>query len=455
MDWKRFKIIYICYFFIVLQGNSYAMNRKELIKLSSEIVELYGKKSAKVITDLDKEKMEQKFYDIKEIVQADLKSGDKNAAIDIYLFLKGLLKNDITSLQSLISADNIETFAKDLAQLIDYSGAQKLSFALKENRIAYKTSIHIKKNIEQKNCQVYWNGKLLENKKSILLPVGVPVYISLFCPNNLFEVKYIQSSETQTKLAVVFDQLKKIQFNNKSMMPNPNKYNSQYLSLTLNKSTPKSQLDKIKSTENMHDIQTNIQDKSRQNLSKIELINLEKAEKVYSSLRIGSGFAMIYDFGSLKKLNTTQFGLSKGFIFAWEAFIQFKNFVFLFNYAKFNAENLNSIVFTNGNYNDNITYNYASKKIYSYFKTSLGYRFILDDIFKNYNMNVDTLINYSRIISTQPSTFSQGIGFQIACGLSKQIISNLNLEFSLGSAYSFGTLGGFQVISSTRLVYLF
>ncbi|BBH52090.1 hypothetical protein [Fluviispira sanaruensis] len=459
MEMKRFNLIYICFFLIILQENIYAMNRADLIELSSEIVQIYENKKEKVITDLDKEKIEQKFYDIKEIVQADLKSGNKNVSIDIYLFLKGLLKNDITSLQSLISADNIETFAKDLAQLIHYSAAQKLSFALKENRIAYKTSIHIKQNTDQKNCQVYWNGKPLENIKPIFLPVGVPVYISLFCPNNLFEVKYIQSSETQRNLTVVFDQLKKIQFNNKDMMPNPNKNIIKFTSFNLYKRNNKNQIDYFKAKENNQTAQTETNENNQLvqqlNHTKIKNINVSQDKKSRSIFAIGSGFSMIYDFGYLRKINASQFGMSKGLIFTLGIFAQFKGFLFLFDYAKIDAYNSKSLVFINGNYNGNNAYNYETKIKYSYFKPSLGYRFILNDTFKNYSMTLDALLNYSSLISTQTASSSQGVGFQFAFGLSKQIIANFNWDFSLGSAYSLGTLRGFQLISSTRLSYFF
>jgi hypothetical protein len=198
------KIFYL--FFISFKA--YAFDRHSLINLAQETIKIYEKESIYSEEEDKTKKLKDNLLKIKILTQKEIKNGNPQAPIDIYLFLNGIINDDSYSLQSLLALSSEYELPKDLSQIISYSIAKKLAFAMKENRISQKTKIIIKSSSFKKDCQVYFNGFLIKNRKSFTSPAGVPFYLGIYCQDKTFEIQKVHPKESQQKMNVFFKDLK-------------------------------------------------------------------------------------------------------------------------------------------------------------------------------------------------------------------------------------------------------
>ncbi|KAB8029118.1 hypothetical protein [Fluviispira multicolorata] len=441
-------IIKLCAFFIslFLVSKIFSLERKELILLTKNIINLYEESENRTLSKSETLKIEQDFYDIKEIVQNDLKSGNKSVSIDIYLFLNGLINNDISSLQSLIISNNIEYFPKDLAQLISYKVAKKLSFALKENKVSHKTKINIIKNSNQNKCHVYLNGVFLGNNLTLSIPAGIPFYLSLFCQNDKFEVKYIKSFETQSKLNVYFDNIKKIE----------------YSLIEIRRSIPNSQKNKLNS---INECEKKMENSDESNISNFEKLIINEHCKVdeqktqiksiNKNFSFGSGVAINKDFGYIHKIGAKQFNFPTGIFITSTSFIKFNEFLLTFDIAKLRISELKPFIIAHAK-DSNFNQKYAERKSQTfYIRPAIGFEKSLIQLTDNSSLYWNFLVNYAKIFSNQNSIRAQGVGIQSAIGTSYKFTENFIWDINFGGSYTFGSLSGFQLNTTAHLSFQF
>jgi hypothetical protein len=149
-----------------------------------------------------KKEVAEKFSDIKEYIQSDLKNGNRNVRVDIYLLLDGLIQNNLLSLQSFLATNKNDVFTKEFSDNITYDYAEKLAYALKENKRLLTTEYIIEDTRQKTKCVNYVNGYKLSNNKSFIAPAGLPYYVATYCMDNTFAVAKVQSENAQPKYVI-------------------------------------------------------------------------------------------------------------------------------------------------------------------------------------------------------------------------------------------------------------
>lgn len=200
---------------------AHAATREEVLKKAHHILELNEKSS-----DYDNKKMVfEKYLEMKESIRADFVSGNQLAPIDVYLLIDGLVEDNLQSLQTLLAASDRNSLEKDLAPALSYEDAQKLAFALKQNKTSFQTEFIIKNNTPSKKCVYRFNGYELKNRTSFYNPSEIPLYVGSYCDDNTFEIKKIQSESMQRKYVIQFSNDRKILFEKQNQenfnIPNP------------------------------------------------------------------------------------------------------------------------------------------------------------------------------------------------------------------------------------------
>lgn len=204
---------------------SFALDRNSLLKMAAEVV-----KSNAIATDYTRKKqVYDRYLEIKEQVKSDFISGSKNADIDVYLLLDGLIDDNIQSLQALLAVTDDHLMEKELASSFSYEDAQKLAFALKQNKSAFQSEFILQSSDTKENCTYIVNGHHLKNVKAFRAPSETPLYVGSYCDDNTFEIKKVQSESLQKQIVIVFSDHKKIFFDAKNTaqvhIPNPGKAN--------------------------------------------------------------------------------------------------------------------------------------------------------------------------------------------------------------------------------------
>ena len=174
----------------------------------------------------NKKEVTEKYTDVKEFIQQDYKNGNKNARVDIFLLLDGLVQNNLSSLQSLLSTNNNDIFTKEFSENINYNYAEKLAYALKENKLLLTTEYDIETNSKNNHCVNYVNGNLIKNNNTFLAPSGLPYYIGSYCDDNTFSVIKIQSEPAQPKYVIKLNNYQPIQFSGKNLIVESSKISS-------------------------------------------------------------------------------------------------------------------------------------------------------------------------------------------------------------------------------------
>lgn len=212
-----FKIIFL----LSLSFPLFGLDRNALLEKAAHVI-----KSNAIATDYTgKKQVYDRYLEIKEQVKSDFISGNRHADIDLYLLLDGLIDDNIQSLQALLALANDHMMEKELVSSFSYEDAQKLAFALKQNKSAFQSEFLLQTADPKKNCTYIVNGHELKQLKSFRAPSEIPIYVGSYCDDGTFEVKKVQSESMQRQDVIVFSDHKKIFFDAKNPaqvhIPNP------------------------------------------------------------------------------------------------------------------------------------------------------------------------------------------------------------------------------------------
>jgi hypothetical protein len=300
-----FKVILVLLIFLI-SFPIIALERNEILEKSIDILKL----NEKALGYDTRQQVYEKYLEIKEEIKSDFISGNQHAAIDVYLLLDGLVEDNLQSLQALLATNNNELLEKELASALSYQDAQKLAFALKQNKTAFQTEFIIKNNEISKKCVYVVNGHELKNKKIFQTPSEIPVYVGAYCDDNTFEIKKIQSESLQKQYVIRFSDYNKIFFDKKnaSSMPIPNPGHARYQSADQNSHDGDSE--EMETDDFRKDsIETGIQ--GQQFFGTLEAENIYNAGfnsgmilTSYTKIQHGSFLAVI-DFASVSRDYTT------------------------------------------------------------------------------------------------------------------------------------------------------
>ena len=89
--------VFIIFMFLLM--NFKVFSNQNSTKILDDTILLYEKNE----NNLNTEQIEKNLIDLKESIQLDLRIGNAETPINNYLFLNGIIKDDIYSLQSLLS----------------------------------------------------------------------------------------------------------------------------------------------------------------------------------------------------------------------------------------------------------------------------------------------------------------------------------------------------------------
>lgn len=372
--------------------NSYSFERKYLYEIAKETLILHEN------YELNSEKLEKNFNLIEEIVKLQLSIGYENVDLDLYLFLKGIVKDDIYSLQSLLVDIESQNLSLDLTNLINSSIAKKMSFALKENRISNKTKIKIKLNKNIKSCQFYLNGKVLKNINHFFSPSGIPIYIAIYCEKN-FEVQRIIPDAAQSLYTVNFNNLK-----NKNIVPSslPNPYPSTY-------------------TKNL---KSNLQDNKLNEMDAYEI-------------DFSSGYLYNYN----KKIHN---------YYTYNSVLSINNYLLLLGYSKVQVNTKNITILSNNN-----VFDYFVFEPNNLFKVAFGLKENLLDNENMFQLYVNFLIISHYLFDAGFNYQSAMYGVQSGLSVSYELIENWKIGLNTSLGYNWGILGSPFVEHSLSVSYNF
>lgn len=372
--------------------NSYSFERKYLYEIVKETLILHEN------YELNTEKLEKNFNLIEEIVKFQLNIGYENVDLDLYLFLKGIVKDDIYSLQTLLVDIDSKNLSLDLTNLINTSIAKKMSFALKENRISNKTKIELKFNKNLKSCHYYLNGKVLNNMNHFLSPSGIPIYLAIYCEKN-FEVQRIIPDAAQSVYTVHFNNLK-----NKNNIPStlPNPYPSIYAK----------------------NLKSNNQDNKLNEIDAYEI-------------NFSSGYLFNYN----KKIHNH---------FNYNSMLSINNYLLLLGYSKVmvNAKNLTIL-------RNKSLFDYPIFEPSNLFKVAFGLK---ENLLHNENvfqLCVNFLIISSYLFDSDFNYQRAMYGVQSGLSVSYEFVENWKIGLNTSLGYNWGILGSPFVEHSLNISYLF
>jgi len=169
--------------------------------------------------------MMEMYQEFKSKIKSDLELGNPKTALDYELLVEGLVLENYQALQSVLGFNNYHDTTKTFTHTLDKDRTftQKISYAIKQNKIAFQTNFDVKKSSEQSKCKIMLNGKELK-QFSFIGPAGVSFYIGMYCPDYTFSVKKVQSAEAQNNYTISFQDLKKAIYRDDPVemgLPNP------------------------------------------------------------------------------------------------------------------------------------------------------------------------------------------------------------------------------------------
>ncbi len=287
------------------------------LDLAKEILKL-NQNSANYNT---KKQVLEKFADLKEYVQTDLKNGNKLARVDIFLLLDGLVQDNIYSLQSYLATNNEELFANEFSDSINYDYAEKLSYALKENKHLLTTEYIVEEPKDFKNCKSYVNGTKITNNKTFYAPAGLPYYVASYCDGGKFALAKVHSETVQAKYVVHLSQYRKT-------------YNEEDNALKNDSNYIESEINKINANDDIDSAIENYKNDISSNETNNQQTNIQKDEDFGKLFLSGGG--IYYDFysGLVNKFELICPGSSShGECLSYDLFLQKKYLVVGINYT--------------------------------------------------------------------------------------------------------------------------
>lgn len=412
-----FKVILVLLIFLI-SFPIIAIERNEVLEKSIDILKL----NEKALGYDTRQQVYEKYLGIKEEIKSDFISGNQHAAIDVYLLLDGLVEDNLQSLQALLATNNNEILEKELASALSYQDAQKLAFALKQNKTAFQTEFIIKNNESSKKCVYVVNGRDLKSKKTFQTPSEIPVYVGAYCDDNTFEIKKIQSESLQKQYVIRFSDYNKIFFDkkNSSSMPIPNPGHARYQS-------------------------------DDQNGNNADNEEMETDDFIKDSIEIGVRGQQF--FGTLESDNVYNMGFNSGMILTSYTKIQHGSFLAAVDFASVNRD----YTTLRKNLNPELDSTTRTQRQNGFFiRPALGLEY---DFFKNSNrfdLVLDVLAVMT-ILQTEAydSNMKTGFGVQSHFGPSLMLWKHLNASMQATLGQDFGEIQGMSVGCLATLGYTF
>ncbi len=417
----------IIFIVIIITYKTYAMDKELILKIMEETLLLKDTNDNKIIA----EKINEKLLDLKEIIQFEIKKGNPSVPIDIYLFLRGVINDDIYSLQSLLSQNENKNLSNDISKFINYSIAKKLAFALKENRIAVKTKIFIRKPQDKNNCDLYVNSNLLKNKMSFHTPAGVPIYIALYCKDNTFEIQKIRPGESQENQHVYFNHFIKRK-NIPESLPNPNAVKNSYIVF--------------------HE---KFEDLNKENNLEASNLSSNNIKTNKGDFQFGLGVGFLKDFGTLSNENVRNLKLPKGGLVYLSSYFNYKYFLTSLDYSSIHLREKQQIIFTDNNLKSEIKIEGYVNGNGHFIRPGMGIRLPIFSLSESSKIEGDFFTNITIITNKNASAFKMGYGVQSLIGPSVNLGSGFIFNVKFGVGYGFEYLGVFQLGAQMQLGYSF
>lgn len=424
MNIKKIFRVFIIFLIIIFAYCSHAIDKNLILKIAEDTILLNEKNDNNINT----EKIDKNLLDIKEMTQLEIKMGNPSAFIDIYLFLKGIVKDDIYSLQSLLFQSETQELPSYITKLINYSVAKKLALALKENRISIKTKIIIKKFREKNNCELYVNGNLLKNSFSFYSPAGIPIYVGLYCDDNTFEIQKIRPGESQESQHVLFNHFVERQ-NIPVSLPNPNTVKKVNVSF-------KEKLNETNKFDSLNE-------------------NSKNFEMEKNDFQFVTGLGFLKDFGALSNANVRNIKFSKGAILYSRSYIRSKYFLISFDYSNVILKEKLQIIFIDPHSKSETKMDGIVNSNGYFIRPGMGICVPFFYLTEKSKIESDFLANVTFLKGEYASSHKIGYGVQSAIGPSFELGSGFIFDFKLGVGYSFGKLNGFQLGMQTQFGYSF
>lgn len=394
-----------------------ALERNEILAKSIAVLKL----NEKALGYDSRKQVYEKYLEVKDEVKSDFISGNQYAAIDVYLLLDGLVEDNLQSLQTLLATNDNELLEKELASALSYQDAQKLAFALKQNKTAFQTEFVIKNNEISKKCIYTVNGHELKNKKIFQTPSEIPVYVGAYCDDNTFEIKKIQSESLQKQYVISFSDYNKIFFDKEdsSDMRIPNPGHAKYQS-------------------------------EAQNNSYSEEMETEDFQKE----SIETGIQGQQFFGTLEAENIYNSGFNSGMILTSYTKIQHQNFLAVIDFASVNRD----YTTLRKNLNPELDSTTMTQKQKGFFiRPALGLEY---DFFKNstrFDLVLDVLATMTILRTENDNGINtqKGFGIQTHFGPSLLLGKHFKTSIQTSLGQDFGEIQGMSVGAIIALGYVF
>ena len=401
------KIILIVVF-LNLTFSLYASEKSSSIKILEETLNLFENNE----NNSNSEKIEKNLIDLKELIQINLKMGNPEAPIDIYLFLNGIIRDDIYSLQSLLSQNENSELPNYISKNINLSVAKKLAVGLKENRSAVKTKIIIERPLDKKDCEIFINGTLSKNLNTFYSPAGVPIYLGIYCQNETFEIQKVQPGESQEVQKVYFNHFQ-VKQKMPVSIPNP-----------------------LKSKGGIETSPV---------LSSKAIVDSESPISVDNDFQFTTGVGYLRGFGVLSNDCVKNANLANGsFLYSTSSF-SYKTFLLTFDYAPIYLNEKIQLSFKDP-YSSKETKKEEYVKGSGYFiRTGLGVHLQIFKLTKNLELDTDLLSNFVYLNGEYQGSNKTGYGLQSWIGPTLKFDSGILIDLRFGIGYTFGKLNGLQM----------
>lgn len=410
------KKIFLLLIFFTFKSNIFAENHNNIIESAKNIMILYNNKT-------NKDEINTKLIDLKELVQFNIKTGNPLSSIELYLFLDGIINDNLYSLQSFLSQIETNQIPPYISKMINDDISKKIELAINENKIAIKTNILVNIPKTKNQCNLYINGILSNNKFSFYTPSGIPIYVGLYCDDNTFEIQKISSEEAQQILNLKFNNFKE-QNKIPDFVPNPNP-------------NPSTKINKINNIK--------ISDKENTEQFKFE-------KKLF---QFGTGIGFSKDFGSLYRENIYNLKLWKGYFIYSSSYLKYNFLLFSFDFSKINLKEKKQIIFEKSDISTKSTIEDNVFQTKYFMRPGLGISLPISQLSQIALLENDFLLNTSIFTNGSFSMSQTGYGIQNLFGLSIKLNSKFLFNFKVGGSYTFGEINGVQLTSQAQIGYYF
>ena len=320
----QFAIIYMS----VSNLTSYAQSN--IVSLAKDTLKIHSTHR----NSFEKKQAVEQFADIKEFIQSDLLSGNPSARVDIFLLLDGLIENNLLSLQSYLATADNRVFSKEFAGNINYAYAEKLAYALKENKNLLKTEYVYDTDNTHGSCENYINGFKINQNSSFFGPAGLPYYVATYCSDKTYAIQKIKGEPAQARFNIHFSNYKTLDSN--KFLSTPNTIPLSVPDKDLNSMDAYSPLQPLKESLQKESLPELSQNNSQNDLSfstQTSSNSKESLQSIAPNFSISTAIGYSHNSGSLTTKSISNFNQSSGTIITSNTSIEFKKWFVEFDAA--------------------------------------------------------------------------------------------------------------------------